>query len=81
MTMEYRCADGHVTERFFTSISAAAAVPVVQCVQCQQPASKIFSAPLGFGLYGNPVGYDKPSATKRHSTKLVTATGNKNAVG
>lgn len=82
MTMEYRCENGHITEEFFRTISAAAEVATIQCSQCGQMASKIISTPLGFALYGSPEGYYKPSATKRSSTKLVSnVTGNKNSVG
>jgi hypothetical protein len=81
VTYEYRCEDGHVTEQFFRSISAGAGVQSVQC-NCGKIALRIMSVPLGFGLYGNPAGYYKPSPTKRTSNKVVSGlTGNKNAVG
>ena len=81
MTMEYQCENGHVSERFFRSISAAAEVQAVQCDECGMNADKIISAPLGFALYGNPAGFDKPSPTKRFSTKLATSWGNKDSAG
>jgi hypothetical protein len=87
---EYECPNGHITERFFKSLSEGEQVQKVECQQCitgactgfyDQPvwAKKIVSRPLGFGFYGSPDGFHKPSALKRHSTKLAAASGNANA--
>jgi hypothetical protein len=69
ITYEYRCPEGHLTEKFFHTISEGAASDILVCPICEGTAVKIISAPLGFGLYGDPVGYDKPTTTKRWSTK------------
>jgi hypothetical protein len=80
--LEFKCSNEHVTEEFFKTISAGERAEWVVCPQCGERSSKIFSTPLGFGLYGDPAGYDKPSATKRHSTKTVSKlSGNDSAVG
>ncbi len=82
MTYEYRCPNHHEFEVFFRSFSSAAPYESEALCYCGALAERVPSSPLGFGLYGNPVGYDKPSPTKRHSTKLVSAlTGNKSATG
>lgn len=87
-TLEYRCQLGHVTEKFFKSISEGEKAAVVVCAECSlrpgsaEFADKIFSVPMEAMLYGDPAGYGKPSATKRHSTKTVSAkTGNQSATG
>lgn len=80
--MEYKCSNGHVTERFFKNIRTAEECHYIECEQCGQRADKIFSVPLGFGLYGDPAGYEKPSVTKRFSTKTVSKKeGNSAAIG
>lgn len=68
--LEYECALGHVTEQFFKTISEGENTPYIQCPECFHKADKIFSVPLGFGLYGP--GFYKPSATKRESYKTVS---------
>lgn len=84
MTYEYYCDDCKVTfEKFFSGFAAAEKfIEAAECTVCKQLSNRVMSAPLGFGLYGNPEGYDKPSPTKRFNTKTVSQiTGNKNAVG
>jgi hypothetical protein len=109
--LEFECPLGHVTEKFFKSISKGESVKRVLCEDCyvwkhgEKPeygavaldmvdgdpneypwnetwAVKVMSRPLGFGLYGDPAGYDKPSATKRFNTKTVSRKeGNASSVG
>jgi hypothetical protein len=80
--LEFECPNGHVTEKFFKLISEGEAVTDIHCETCYQRATKIISRPLGFGLYGDPAGYDKPSATKRFNTKVVSQKeGNAKSVG
>ena len=82
MTYEYRCPEGHEFEIFFRSFSEAEPHESSAMCQCGEEAQRIPSTPLEAHLYGNPAGYSKPSPTKRHSTKLVSAlTGNKSSVG
>jgi hypothetical protein len=86
---EYRCTAGHKFEKMFLTFSAAeeAESKEVSCeakMSCYAKARRVdFEAPpLPAHFYGNPDGYHKPSPTKRHSTKLVSAKdGNKNSVG
>ena len=70
--LEYRCDDGHLQEIFFKSIKEGEHTPSIMCdvVGCNKVANKIFSVPIGFGLYGS--GFYKGSATKRESTKTVS---------
>lgn len=70
--LEYECSNGHVSETFFKSISEGEHTPTTVCPLCGLISSKIFSAPLGFGLYGNPEGYSKPSTSRRFNTKTVS---------
>lgn len=77
---EFKCPGGHLTEKFFKSFSSAEGVESVDCTVCSQAAKRIVSAPLGFGFYGDPGGYYKPSSLKRFTTKTVTRKyGNDNA--
>jgi hypothetical protein len=89
----YECSAGHRTERFFKTISEGELYDMIICDACGDEslpgggkkyvlAKKVPSAPLGFGLYGSPEGYDKPSPTKRYSTKLVSRKeGNASSAG
>ena len=81
MTYQYECPTCKATmEKFFRSISAGDAPQV--CEKCGAPTKKQFSRILGFGLYGNPEGYAKPSACKRFNTKTVSQKeGNSSAIG
>jgi hypothetical protein len=79
--LEYRCQEGHTTEKFFRSITEGEASPSIQCLACRKPALKIFSIPLPAHFYGNPEGYDKPSPAKRFSTKLAAQSGNSGSMG
>lgn len=74
--LEFKCQLDHVTEQLFTTVSAGEKVDQIDCPQCGAKAYKIFSVPLGFGFYGKPQGYHKPSALQRHSTKLINERGN-----
>jgi hypothetical protein len=84
---EYRCPNGHEFEEFFASFSEARPYEdTIVCQlseECNEIAIRAFlTPPLEAMMYGNPEGYGKPSATKRHNTKLVSQIeGNKNAVG
>ncbi len=69
---EFKCPEGHVTEKFFKSFSAAEGVETIDCTVCSASANRIVSAPLGFGFYGDPAGYHKPSALKRFNTKTAS---------
>jgi DNA-directed RNA polymerase subunit RPC12/RpoP len=54
----------------------------IRCPQCEEMALMQMSVPFPGHFYGNPEGYQKPSPTKRHSTKLVSAKeGNRNSIG
>ncbi len=77
--LEYECPNGHRSEVFYKTFSEADEYETVVCESClEEPYSTIctaklvYSRPLGFGLYGNPAGYDKPSATKRFSNKTIS---------
>lgn len=83
--LEFECPNGHVTEHFYKTISAGASMDYVICMECginnNVMAKKTPSRPLGFGLYGDPAGYDKPSTTRRYSTKTSEKHGNSNSAG
>ena len=78
---EYACPVHKTFDRFYKSfIEAEQYLEEAPCPQCKRASSRIVSAPLGFGLYGE--GFYKGSATRRYSTKLVSKKdGNKNAIG
>lgn len=78
---QYRCPEGHITERFFKTFAAADDVTITFCEHCEGVGERIISTPLPAMFYGNPDGYHKPSATKRYNTKLVTQKGNAHAAG
>lgn len=87
---EYECKEHGRFEVFFTTFSVAQAFEGwTQCMAtddlarlCLEPSPRVMSVPCEAMLYGNPDGYHKPSATKRHSTKLVSSIeGNKGAAG
>lgn len=77
--LEYKCPNDHVTEKFFTTVSAGAEVDTIPCPECGGDADKIFSVPMPAHLYGQ--GWHKPSPTKRHSYKLCKKHGNSTSVG
>lgn len=83
MTFEYSCPEGHITEKFFSSISAADAgkAAPVNCTVCKEQATLVeFSRTLEPHFYSG--GFHKNSPTKRHSWKLVSKTeGNRNSAG
>lgn len=82
MTFEYKCPTGHITEKFFRSISAADAgkAEPINCTVCGAKAELVeFSTTLAPHLYGE--GFYHGSATKRHSWKLATEKGNKHSAG
>jgi hypothetical protein len=60
-----------VTEKFFKSFTAAEDTTPIDCTVCGLSAERLVSAPLPAHLYGDPSGYHKPSALKRHSTKTI----------
>ena len=67
---------------FFKTFSEAEEYADQALCDCGETATRIPSSPLGFGLYGDPTGYSKPSATKRFNTKTVSKyQGNRSAVG
>jgi len=85
---DYKCPQGHVFEKFFKTFKEAEAnkrkhplCPV--CAPKFAPSELVeFSVPRPAMFYGNPDGWSRPSPTKRHSTKLVSAIeGNSSAVG
>lgn len=91
---EYKCSEGHVFEFFFKTFKESEGINRIACHECLllrrgEPRRIIriaerveFSTPSEAMFYGNPEGYAKPSATKRHSTKLVSSLeGNSSAVG
>lgn len=51
-----------------------------ECPKCGLKCLRIdFSVPAyPLAFYGNPTGYAKPAASKRHSTKLASASGHDN---
>lgn len=75
--IEYKCAEGHVTEVFYRTISAAEGRDQASCGTCLEQAARIISTPLPAHLYGDPAGYHKPSPSKRFSNKLTSKEGNK----
>ncbi len=81
MTYEYLCKNCHLEfERFYKSMSIASAYESSAQCDCGAIAVRTPSSPFSAHLYGDPEGYAKPSPTKRHSTKLVSAkTGNKHS--
>lgn len=76
MTYEYTCQQGHVFERYRVPVKEIEEGQAVFCPECGSSSFPNVTVPVGFGLYGNAAGYYKPSATKRHSTKLVNKDGN-----
>ena len=80
---EYECFRHGKFEEFFRSFSSAKNhIDVTPCPICGDWSDRVASVPLEATMYGDPSGYGKPSATKRHSTKLVSAkTGNQSAIG
>lgn len=82
---EYSCEKGHKFERFFTTFRAADEEQTVTACDedgCDAVAHRGIGLPFPAMFYGNPDGYHKPSPTKRHSTKLVSAKdGNKHSIG
>jgi hypothetical protein len=86
VTYEYRCpfsARKETFEKFFKSFSEAEKyAEFAPCPVCEAESPRVMSATLGFGLYGAPDGYYKPSPTKRFNTKLVSSIeGNSSAIG
>jgi hypothetical protein len=70
---EFKCPNGHMTEKLFVSFAKAQGVTQIPCVTCQAPSTKqSFSTPLPAHLYGTPDGYYKPSPTKRTTTKAFS---------
>lgn len=79
---EYQCEHNHITEKLFRTFDAAEGVQTIACDTCGEDAERISSVPFSAHLLGNPDGYHKPSPSKRHSTKVVSAkTGNKFSAG
>lgn len=69
-TYEYKCpgiypGTEHTFSWFFKSLLAANVyLEYMPCMEHDQIAERIWSKILGFGLYGKPDGYYKPSLTK-----------------
>lgn len=85
---EYRCPQGHVTEKIFPTFGQAEREKhkPIWCPVCRLGgASKArlveFSVPLPAHFYGDPAGYAKPSPTKRFSYKLAAQKGNEGSAG
>lgn len=76
MTYDFKCGSGHVTERFCVPVKEIEEGQAFTCPECGQPAFPAVVLNQGFQLLGNPDGYSKPSATKRHSYKKITENGN-----
>jgi hypothetical protein len=82
---EYQCPRcGERQEKFYRSFQAAENDLVTCCVVHDadgleldfEVCKRVPSVPLPAMLFGNPAGYHKPSALKRHSTKLIKEKGN-----
>lgn len=76
MTYEYRCNENHITTVYGMSVKTHEETTSVPCDKCDSQAFPIMSLPVAHHLYGNPNGYSKPSALKRHSYKLADKSGN-----
>jgi hypothetical protein len=85
---EFKCPNGHVTEKLFLTFREAEGVTLIPCPKCidiirpcewgYNAVRVDFSVPYPAHLLGNPDGYYKPSPQKRHSTKLINReTGNR----
>lgn len=79
---EYDCPAGHRLEKFFTTFSEAEKhEDKTKCAEHNRTARRVQSVPLPGHFYGDPAGYDRPSPTKRYSTKLATQKGNEHSAG
>src|SRR6266404_9181223 len=87
---EFKCPEGHVTEKVFLSFKDAEKAKKIICPTCHTRALNEpcyweyyairvdFSVPFPAHLLGNPEGWYRPSPQKRHSTKLINReTGNR----
>ncbi len=72
MTYNFECYSGHVTERFGVPVREIEEAQAFTCPECGQPSFPAVVLNQGFALYGDPAGFTKPSATKRHSYKKIS---------
>jgi putative FmdB family regulatory protein len=80
--IEFYCQSCDRTTDKIIPMRNVAADLTAECSVCGVTIPRIlYSKTLAPHFYGNPVGYDKPSPTKRFSTKLATSRGNKDSMG
>jgi putative FmdB family regulatory protein len=78
--IEFKSECGKVFEKIFP-FSKVKDNMKATCPDCGKPAPRIlFSRTLEPLMYGNPEGYGKPAAGKRHSYKLAAQSGNAGAI-
>ena len=75
MTYVFECSALHTFERFGVKVREIEEGQAFTCPECGQPAFPKVVLNQGFALYGDPAGFHKPSATKRHSYKNIEKNG------
>ncbi len=75
---DYVCGKcGLAFDKFFRSIADGEKhINATACDRCNYMAGRVPSVPFPAHFYGEPGHWSKPSALKRHSTKLASAEGN-----